>query len=203
LIDLYSEKSFLSLGVTILRKANADICPYRYTSERNWLIFGSADDGGSCARPVKMLKVTSKLNSQKNNSVRNVRNGTEWVSSQCHDKFMQQKKARRAPRDTTRASVKKEMAQPRMARSARIAERNLDTTRVPEQPSTTIPGTVDKIIPPRPSGPEKAQIAVDRADHRHRDLRIENSLTDENGDEVKLQKGAQVEVTVAAKSAKR
>ena len=66
-----------------------------------------------------------------------------------------------------------------------------------------MPGTVDRIIPPSPSLPEKAQIAVDGTGHRHRDLRIENSLTDENGDEVKLQKGAQVEVTVAAKSVNR
>jgi hypothetical protein len=62
--------------------------------------------------------------------------------------------------DATRASVKKEMAKPRMARSARIMELILNTTRIPEQPSTTMPGTVDKIIPsPRPSQPEKAQIA--------------------------------------------
>jgi hypothetical protein len=110
---------------------------------------------------------------------------------------------KRVPRDTIRASVKEEMAQPRMAKSARIAERNLDTARLPDQPSTTMPGIVNKIIPPRPSRPEKAQIAVDRADRRHRDLRIENSLTDENGDEVKLKKGAHVEVTVAAKSVSR
>jgi hypothetical protein len=58
-------------------------------------------------------------------------------------------------------------------------------------PSTIMGETVDRIIPsPRPSQPEKAQIAVDRADHRHRDLRIENSLTDEHGDEVKLKKKA-------------
>jgi hypothetical protein len=93
------------------------------------------------------------------------------------------------------------MAKPRMARSARIAELNLDTPRTPEQPSTTMPGTVEKIIrSPRPSQPEKAQIAVDRADHRHRDLRIENTLTDENGDDVRLKKGAHVEVTVTAKN---
>jgi len=99
----------------------------------------------------------------------------------------------------TRASVRKEMAKPRMARSARIAELNLDTTRISEQPSATMPGTVDKIIPStRPSQPEKVQIAVKRADHGHRDLRIENALTDENGDDVSLKKGAHVEVTVTA-----
>jgi hypothetical protein len=98
-----------------------------------------------------------------------------------------------------RASVKKEMAKPRMARSARITELNLDTARISEQPSTTMPGTVHKIIPPpRPSQPEKAQITVGGADHGYRDLRIENTLTDEHGADVRLKKGAHVEVTVTA-----
>jgi transposase len=39
------------------------------------------------------------------------------------------KKAKKDLVEETRASVKKEMAKPRMAKSARIAERNLDTTR--------------------------------------------------------------------------
>jgi hypothetical protein len=102
----------------------------------------------------------------------------------------------------TRASVRKEMAKPRMARSARIAELNLDTTRISEQPSATMPGTVDKIIPsPGPSQPEKAQIAIGEADHGYQDLRIENTLTDENGEDVRLKKGAHVEVTVTAEPA--
>ena len=112
---------------------------------------------------------------------------------------MLHKKSKNEPRNATHATVKKEMAKPRMARSARITELNLDTARIPEQPSTTMPGTVDKIIPsPRPSQPEKAQIAVGGADHRYRDLRIENTLTDEHGDDMKLKKGAHVEVTVTA-----
>ena len=91
------------------------------------------------------------------------------------------------------------MAKPRMAKSARIAELNLDTARIPEQPSTTVPGTVDKIISsPRPSQSEKAQIVVDGADYRYRDLRIENTLTDEHGDDVRLIKGAHVKLTVTA-----
>jgi hypothetical protein len=114
---------------------------------------------------------------------------------------MLHKNAKKEPGNGIRASVRKEMAKPRMARSARIAQLNLDTARTPEQPSTTMPGTVDKIIrSARPSQPEKAQIAVDGADHRHRDLRIENTLTDENGDDVRLKKGAHVEVTVTAKN---
>jgi hypothetical protein len=112
---------------------------------------------------------------------------------------MPQKKSRTKSDRATHASVKKEMAKPRMARSARITELNLDTARIPEQPSTTMPGTVDKIIPSlRSSQPEKAQIALEGAHHAHRNLRIENALTDEHGDDVKLKKGAHVEVTVTA-----
>jgi hypothetical protein len=105
--------------------------------------------------------------------------------------------ARKKTGNASLASVNREMAKPRMARSAKIAELNLDTSRIPEQPSVTMPGTVDKIIPsPRPSKPERAQIAVDGADQPHRNLRFENTLTDEHGDDVKLKKGAHVEVTV-------
>ena len=119
-----------------------------------------------------------------------------------HKKSKKPKKAKNTKKeqsDSIRARVKNEMARPRMARSARIAERNLDMARVSERPSTTMPGTVDKIIAsPRRHQPEKAQIAVGRANRRYGDLRIENSLTDENGDDVRLKKGAHVDVTVAA-----
>jgi hypothetical protein len=68
-----------------------------------------------------------------------------------------------------------------------------------EKPSTTLSGTVEKIIKPlSPDDPEKAQIAVEGADHLYREIRIENTLTDENGDQVRLKPGAEVEVTVEA-----
>lgn len=68
-----------------------------------------------------------------------------------------------------------------------------------EKPSTTMPAVVEKIIKPLyPSEPEKAQIAVEGADHLYRELRIVNTLTDENGDEVRLKPGAQVEITIEA-----
>jgi len=67
------------------------------------------------------------------------------------------------------------------------------------KPSTTLPGTVEKIIKPtHPSEPEKAQIAVEGADHLYKELRIENNLTDDEGNEVRLKQGAKVDVTVAA-----
>jgi hypothetical protein len=70
-----------------------------------------------------------------------------------------------------------------------------------EKPSVTLPGTVEKIVkPPIPSEPEKAQIAVEGADELYREIRIDNTLTNENGEEVKLKLGAQVEVTVEAEA---
>jgi hypothetical protein len=68
-----------------------------------------------------------------------------------------------------------------------------------EKPSSTLAGTVEKIIPsPHPSVPERAQIGVEGADHLYREIRIENTLTDENGEEVKLKPGAEVDVIVEA-----
>jgi hypothetical protein len=68
-----------------------------------------------------------------------------------------------------------------------------------EKPSVTLPGTVEHIIKPlHPSEPEKAQITIEGADDLYGEIRIENSLIDENGDEVRLKKGAEVEVTVEA-----
>jgi hypothetical protein len=68
-----------------------------------------------------------------------------------------------------------------------------------EKPSTTLPGTVEKIIKPaHPSLPEKAQIAVEGADDLYREIRIENVLQDEAGKKVALKQGAQVEVTIEA-----
>jgi hypothetical protein len=68
-----------------------------------------------------------------------------------------------------------------------------------EKPNVTLPGKVEEIIQsPHPSEPEKAQIAVEGADDLYKEIRIENSLTDEKGRPVRLKKGAEVEVTVEA-----
>jgi hypothetical protein len=70
---------------------------------------------------------------------------------------------------------------------------------VTEKPSVSLTATVEKIIKsPIPGAPEKAQIAVKDADELYREIRIENTLTTESGDEVRLKKGADVEVTIEA-----
>jgi hypothetical protein len=68
-----------------------------------------------------------------------------------------------------------------------------------ENPSVTLPGTVEQIIPPPfPGIPEKAEIAVKGADDLYREIRIENTLTNENGEKVRQKEGADVQVTVEA-----
>jgi hypothetical protein len=68
-----------------------------------------------------------------------------------------------------------------------------------EKPSTTLTGTVEKIIKPaHPSLPEKAQIAVEGGEDLYREIRIDNVLKDENGQAVALKPGAPVEVTIEA-----
>jgi len=65
--------------------------------------------------------------------------------------------------------------------------------------AVTLPGKVDKVIKsPYPDGPEKAQVSVEGADDLYKEIRIENTLHDENGKEVALKQGAEVDVVVQA-----
>ena len=67
------------------------------------------------------------------------------------------------------------------------------------KPKTTKPGTAQKIIKPsQPGQPEKVEIAIEGADDLYREIRIENTLQDEEGKEVGLKEGADVDVTVEA-----
>jgi hypothetical protein len=60
-------------------------------------------------------------------------------------------------------------------------------------------GTVNKIIKPIvPSEPEKAQVDIEGADDLYREIRIENTLTDEHGEEGRLKEGAPVDVSIEA-----
>jgi hypothetical protein len=71
--------------------------------------------------------------------------------------------------------------------------------RMTEKANVTLPGKVETIIKsPDPSEPEKAEISLRDGDPLYQEIRIENSLTDENGDEVRLKKGAEVDVTIEA-----
>jgi hypothetical protein len=64
---------------------------------------------------------------------------------------------------------------------------------------TTKSGTARPIVEPRdPRESEKVQITLEGADEHYRELRLENTLTDENGNEVQLKEGAHVDVTVIA-----
>ena len=70
---------------------------------------------------------------------------------------------------------------------------------MPDKAETTLPGSVERVVKSRiPGVPEKAEIAVEGADHLYKEIRIENTLTNESGQEVHLKPGAQVEVTIKA-----
>lgn len=63
-----------------------------------------------------------------------------------------------------------------------------------------MPGRVEKVIRPHPQTgePEKAQIAVEGADHLYREIRVPNVLEKENGEKVKLKEGAEVDIKIEA-----
>jgi hypothetical protein len=74
-----------------------------------------------------------------------------------------------------------------------------ETTSTTETAAITLPATVEKIIKsPFPDEPDKAQIAVHGADELYRELRIENTLQNNKGEEVELKPGAKIDVTVEA-----
>jgi hypothetical protein len=64
----------------------------------------------------------------------------------------------------------------------------------PETASVTLPGTVDKVIKsPDPSEPDKAQIVVEGAGELYREIRINNALQTDKGEEVALKPGTVLE----------
>jgi hypothetical protein len=68
-----------------------------------------------------------------------------------------------------------------------------------EKPSVTLPGTVERVIKPlHPGLPEKAQISIEGAEDLYREIRIENVLVDQHGEEVGMKEGAELQVTVEA-----
>lgn len=66
-----------------------------------------------------------------------------------------------------------------------------------ERATVTLPGVVQKVIE-RPAEPKKAEIAVEGADPLYKEIRIENTLEDEEGKEVELKPGAEVDVKIEA-----
>ena len=65
------------------------------------------------------------------------------------------------------------------------------------KPSATLSGFVEAIInSPHPGEPGKAQIAIEGADDTSREIRVENTLKNEDGGNVTLKLGAPVLITV-------
>ena len=60
-------------------------------------------------------------------------------------------------------------------------------------------GTVEKVIKSDHS-PEKAQIAIDEADHLYREIRVENEFSSGDGAKARLKEGTKVDVIMEADS---
>jgi hypothetical protein len=62
-------------------------------------------------------------------------------------------------------------------------------------------GSVQKVIKPVvPGEPEKVQISVEEGDDLYREIRVENVVTNEKGEQARLKPGAKVDVVVEADS---
>ena len=82
-----------------------------------------------------------------------------------------------------------------------MSDKPKDNEREADKSAVTLPGVVEKIIPPpHPSLPEKAQISVEGAEELYREIRVENTLQDGDGNPVGLKEGAEVEITIEAES---
>ena len=69
-----------------------------------------------------------------------------------------------------------------------------------DKSSVTLAGTVEKIVE-SPGQPDLVQIVIPGADAKHNQLRMENSLTTEDGEKVSLKKDSEVQVTFEADTA--
>ena len=70
------------------------------------------------------------------------------------------------------------------------------------RPWTTVPAVVNKIITPGLARePEKVEISISPADYLFREVRIANSLTSPEGEDVALKHGARLDVTFEAAQA--
>jgi hypothetical protein len=65
----------------------------------------------------------------------------------------------------------------------------------------TLPGKVEKLFPsPSPQEASTVQISVETAHALYREVRIENTLTNQSGGKVSLKLGSPVTVTVTAEA---
>ena len=70
---------------------------------------------------------------------------------------------------------------------------------MPKKSKTKKAGTVRKVIKPIvPGQPEKAEIEIQGADDLYKEIRIENTLVNPEGEKVKLKPSAEVDVTIEA-----
>ena len=124
---------------------------------------------------------------------------SESLEQQAFIKFDQQELQRHEERLKQIREVSADLiaAWNEAARSSAPIQHQEEKEAMAERATVTLPGVVQKVIE-RPPEPKKAEIAVEGADPLYREIRIENTLEDEDGEEVELKAGAEVEVKIEA-----
>jgi hypothetical protein len=100
--------------------------------------------------------------------------------------------------DEKRLKQIREVSADYLAAMERTRDRTEGNSMTKDKPSVTLPGKVEKVIKPAANEPEKAQISIEGGDPLYREIRIENTLTDANGQEVHLGQDDEVDVRVEA-----
>jgi hypothetical protein len=97
------------------------------------------------------------------------------------------------------ATLLRELSQLVGRKARRLDHQVTDLDLQHTRPWRTVPAVVQKIVKPLyPDQSEKVEIQIAAADDLFREVRIENTLTDANGQSVALKNGARVDVTFEA-----
>jgi hypothetical protein len=97
------------------------------------------------------------------------------------------------------ATLLRELSQLVGRKARRLNDQVADLDFQRTRPWRTVPAVVQKIVKPLyPGQSEKVEIQIAAADDLFREVRIENTLTDANGQAVALKNGARVDVTFEA-----
>jgi hypothetical protein len=97
------------------------------------------------------------------------------------------------------ATLLRELSQLVGRKARRLNDQVSDLDFQRTRPWRTVPAVVQKIVKPLyPGQSEKVEIQIAAADDLFREVRIENTLTDANGQAVALKNGAKLDVTFEA-----
>lgn len=97
--------------------------------------------------------------------------------------------------DENRLKLIREVSAEYLATMERLSAK-IERGQMTRKPHVTLPGKVERVIEEAANEPEKAEISIDGADPLYREIRIQNALKDESGQEINLKENDNVDITV-------